>query len=211
MTAADKHSQATAGIDPALLSYIDKIVTAKVAEQIEAAKQKGEQAMCKEERPGTIATSDRAAIVIFSGDMDKLLAAFVIATGAAMMGMKVSMYFAFWGLSVLKKKTIFRNKSITEKLMALMLPSGPDRLSVSKMNMMGMGPAFFKHVMKKKNISNLPELMNLAREMGVRMIACQMSMDVMGIKKEEMLDGLDYGGVATYLADAKDSKITLFI
>ena len=210
MTTAAKYSQAAA-IDPALLSYIDKIVTVKVAEQIEAAGHRDEQAVCKEENPGKAGTSDRASIVIFSGDMDKLLAAFVIATGAATMDMKVSMYFAFWGLTALKKKTVFRNKSITEKLMALMLPSGPARLSVSKMNMMGIGPAFFKHVMKKKNISTLPELMNLARELGVRMVACQMSMDVMGIKKEELLDGLDYGGVATYLADAKDSKITLFI
>lgn len=210
MTTAAKNSQAAA-IDPALLSYIDKIVTVKVAEQIEAAGHRDEQAVCKEEHPGKAGTSDRASIVIFSGDMDKLLAAFVIATGAATMDMKVSMYFAFWGLTALKKKTVFRNKSITEKLMALMLPSGPARLSVSKMNMMGIGPAFFKHVMKKKNISTLPELMNLARELGVRMIACQMSMDVMGIKKEELLDGLDYGGVATYLADARDSRITLFI
>jgi peroxiredoxin family protein len=143
--------------------------------------------------------------------MDKLLAAFVIATGAASTGMEVSMYFAFWGLTALKKKTVFRNKSITEKLMALMLPCGPDHLSISKMNMMGMGPAFFKYIMKKKNISDLPELMNAAREMGVRMVACQMSMDVMGIKKDELLDGLDYGGVSTYLADARESSITLFI
>jgi peroxiredoxin family protein len=95
--------------------------------------------------------------------------------------------------------------------MALMLPSGLGRLKVSKMNMLGMGPAFFKYIMKKKNISNLPELMNVARETGVRMIACQMSMEVMGIKKEELLDGLDYGGVATYLANARESSITLSI
>ncbi|MCJ7729138.1 MAG: DsrE/DsrF/DrsH-like family protein [Sedimentisphaerales bacterium] len=204
------NSQAAA-IDPALLSYIDKTVTAKVAEQIETARQKGEQAVCKEERPDTTAISNRATLVVFSGDMDKLLASFVIATGAALMGMKVSMYFAFWGLMVLKKKTVFRNKSIAEKLMALMLPAGPDNMATSKMNLMGMGPAFFRYAMKKKHISTLPELMNLAREMGVRMIACQMSMDVMGIKKEELLNGLDYGGVATYLADARDSRITLFI
>jgi peroxiredoxin family protein len=201
----------TVAIDPALLSYIDKIVTAKVAKQMEAGRQKDEQAVCKEERPDTTVTSNRATLVVFSGDMDKLLASFVIATGAALMGMKVSMYFAFWGLVVLKKKTVFRNKPIAEKLMALMLPSGSDKMTTSKMNLMGMGPAFFKYAMKKKHISTLPELMNLAREMDVRMIACQMSMDVMGITKEEMIDGLDYGGVTTYLADAKDSKITLFI
>jgi peroxiredoxin family protein len=200
MTAEGKNAQ-TAEIDPALLGYIDQIVTEKIAERMDAA----------EQSPGKTETSDRATLVVFSSDMDKLMAAFVIATGAASMGMDVSMYFAFWGLGVLKKKTLYRNKPITEKLMALMLPWGPDNTATSKMNMMGMGPVFFKHVMKKKNISTLPELMTLAREMGVRMIACQMSMDVMGIKQEELLDGLDYGGVATYLADARDSKITLFI
>lgn len=198
MTATGKSGQ-TAEIDPALLGYIDQIVTEKIAERMEADEQPKAQ------------TSDRATLVVFSGDMDKLMAAFVIATGAASMGMDVSMYFAFWGLAVLKKKTLYKNKPITEKLMSLMLPCGPDGLNVSKMNMMGMGPVFFKHVMKKKKISTLPELISIAKEMGIRMIACQMSMDVMGIKKEELLDGLDYGGVVTYLADARDSKITLFI
>jgi len=206
MTAGGKNAR-TAEIDPALLEYIEQIVTAKIAERIEA----GGQAEQSEEQPGKTGTSDRATLVVFSSDMDKLMASFVIATGAASMGMKVSMYFAFWGLGVLKKKSVFRNKSITEKLMTLMLPCGTNGLNVSKMNMMGMGPAFFKHVMREKKISTLPELMNVAKEMGVRMIACQMSMEVMGIKQEDLLDGLDYGGVATYLADARDSKITLFI
>ncbi len=191
---AKKQTRNTIEVDPALLGYIEETVTAKVAEQMAQTK-----------------TNNRANIIVFSSDFDKLMAAFVIATGAASMGMEVSMYFAFWGLAALKKKTILKNKSITEKLMALMLPQGPDNIATSKMNMLGIGPAFFRYVMKKKNISTLPELIKLARELEVRMVACQMSMDVMGLKKEELLDGLDYGGVFTYLTDAKDSKITLFI
>jgi peroxiredoxin family protein len=111
----------------------------------------------------------------------------------------------------LKKKTCFKGKSFTDVLTALMLPSGPAHLSTSKMNMLGAGPAFFGYVMKKKNVASLTELIDLARETGVRIIACQLAMEVMGIKREELVDGLDYGGVSTYLADARDSKVTLFI
>jgi peroxiredoxin family protein len=208
MTSADNPAQATAEIDPTLLDYIEKTVAAKVAEHTDKAHR---QTASKEQDNSKSKTRNHAAIVVFSSDMDKLLAAFVIATGAASTGMEVSMYFAFWGLTALKKKTVFRNKSITEKLMALMLPCGPEYLSVSKMNMMGMGPAFFKYIMKQKNVADLPELMKVARETGVRMMACQMSMNIMGINKDELIDGLEYGGVATYLADARESSITLFI
>jgi len=155
--------------------------------------------------------SDRATLVVFSGDMDKLMAAFIIATGAAAMGLEVSMYFTFWGLTAVKKTPIFKGKSIPERMMAAMLPSGPRHVGTSKMNMLGMGPLFFKMMMKKKNVETLPDLISLARELGVRMVACQMSMDVTGIQREELMDGLDYGGVATYLGDASDSKVTLFI
>lgn len=121
------------------------------------------------------------------------------------------MFFTFWALPVLKKATHFKGKPFTDKLMGMMLPGGPERLSTSKMNMCGMGPKFFEHVMAKKNIASLSDLMTMARECGVRIVACQMAMDVMGITQDEMRDDLEYGGVATYLADAGDSKITLFI
>lgn len=196
--------------NPALLSYIDGAITAKVTEKFDALQTQIEQTL-KSCCSGKSQTSNRATVVVFSGDMDKLIAAFIIATGAAAMGIDVSMYFTFWGLAALKKKTVFKGKPITEKLMGVMLPSGPTHVGTSKMNMLGIGPAFFKYVMKKKNIETLPDLIGLADEMGIRMVGCQMSMDVMGITKEELIDGLDYGGVTTYLADASDSKITLFI
>ena len=196
--------------NPALLNYIDEAIKAKVTEKCDAFQTQIEQALINC-RSGEVQTSNRATIVVFSGDMDKLIAAFIISTGAVAMGMDVSMYFTFWGLAALKKRIIIKGKPITEKLMGVMLPSGPAHVGTSKMNMLGMGPAFFKYVMKKKNIETLPDLIALAGEMGVRMVGCQMSMDVMGITQEELIDGLDYGGVTTYLADASDAKITLFI
>jgi len=193
-----QHPQAASTIDPALLDYIDKTVSAKLDEQFGAIS-------------GQLKTTNRATIVVFSNDLDKLFAAFAIATGAAAAQMQVSMFFTFWGLTALKKKTVLKGKSITEKLMTLFLPSGPADAKPSKMNMLGVGQAFLKHVMKKKNVSDLPDLITLASQLGVRMVACQTSMDIMGIRKEELIEGLDFGGVATYIADAADSKITLFI
>jgi peroxiredoxin family protein len=198
------------GVDHDLLNYIDKVITAKVAEKFDTIQTQIEQALkncCFDKSQ----TSNRATIVVFSSDMDKLIAAFIIATGAAAMAMNVSMYFTFWGLAALKKKTVLKGKPITEKLMGIMLPSGPTHVGTSRLNMFGIGPAFFKYVMKKKNVETLSDLIALAGEMDIRMVGCQMSMDVMGITKEELIDGLDYGGVTTYLADASDSKITLFI
>jgi peroxiredoxin family protein len=186
-------------LDPSLADYIDQLVAAKVSERVEA--------LQKEAKP----PSNRATIVAFSGDMDKLIAAFIIATGAAAMGMDVCMYFTFWALAALKKKTRLKGKPLADKLMALMLPSGSSQLGTSKMNMLGLGPAFFGHVMKKKHLSSLSELIGLAHDMGVRIVACQTAMEVMGITREELMDGLDFGGVATYLADARDSRITLFV
>ncbi|NIA07759.1 MAG: hypothetical protein GWP14_09050 [Actinobacteria bacterium] len=190
-----------------LLNYIDEVVNARVTEKFGRLESQIDQALKSCGRP----LSNRATIVVFSGDMDKMLAAFVISTGAAAMGMDVSMYFTFWGLAALKKKRVLKGKPITEKLMGLMLPAGPDNLASSKMNMLGIGPAFFRYLMKKKNIETLPDLIALASEMHVRLVACQMSMEMMGITRGELIDGLEYGGVATYLADAADSRITLFI
>ena len=154
---------------------------------------------------------DRVSMIVFSGDMDKLMAAFIIATGAVSMEMEVSMYFTYWGLSALRKATTYKNKAIPEKMIAAMLPTGPESVGTSKMNFLGVGPKFFKHLMKQKNVQTLPELISLAKELDVKMIACQMSMGIMGITKEELIDDLAFGGVATYVEDAANSKITLFI
>ena len=155
--------------------------------------------------------SERVTLLVFSGEFDKLMSAFIVAAGAVGMGMEVSMYFTFWGLNVLKKKNTYSGKPITEKMMAMMMPPGPNNTGTSKMNMLGMGPAFFKMMMKKNNVESLPDLIEISRELGVKMIACQMTMGVMGIKDEELIDGLEFGGAATYVGEASDSQITLFI
>jgi peroxiredoxin family protein len=206
-----KASEKILQIDRDLAEHIDKIVTEKVTDKLNAFQEQLDQIQSQCQNVAASQPNNRATLVAFSGDMDKLIATFIIATGAASMGMEVSVYVTFWALAALKKKTCFKGKPFTDVLTALMLPSGPTRLNSSKLNMLGIGPAFFSYVMKKKNIASLSELIDLAREMGVRIIACQLAMEVMGIKPEELIDGLDFGGVATYLADARDSKVTLFI
>ncbi len=156
-------------------------------------------------------TEDRVTIVVFSGDLDRVLAAFIIATGAAAMGQQASMFFTFWGLSVVKKKSSFDGKTAFQKMMAMMSPASSQALPVSKMNYFGVGAKMLRAMMKQKNVSSLEDLIALAREMGVRMIACEMSRDVMGIKESELMPGLECGGVATFLGDALTSRASLFI
>ena len=153
-----------------------------------------------------------ATLVVFSGDLDKAIAAFIIATGAASMGKKVTMFFTFWGINILKRK----NKPSVEKdslakMFDFMLPKNTENLSLSKMNMAGMGPKMIKHIMKKKNVDDIDTLIKNAIEMGVEVVACSMSMDLMGIKKEELLAGVKFAGVATYLGATDDSGLNLFI
>jgi peroxiredoxin family protein len=157
------------------------------------------------------ATEDRVAIVVFSGDLDRVLAAFIIATGAAAMGQQVSMFFTFWGLSVLKKGTEFSGKTLSQKAMALMSPASSLGLPVSQMNYMGVGAKMLRGMMKQGNVSSLEDMIALARELGVRMIACEMSRDLMGIRETELVDGLECGGVASFLADSLKSRTSLFI
>ncbi len=155
---------------------------------------------------------DAATIVVFSGDLDKAFAGFVIATGAAAAGLETSMFFTFWGLSVLKKKGApGGQKNLLEKMFAAMTPASSEWLGTSKMNYFGLGAVMLRKMMKDKQIASLEELIALAREMDVKMIACTMSMDAMGVSKDELVDGLTYGGVATYMADAVRSRVTLFI
>ncbi len=194
-----------------LEAMISKIVDQKLAEKIDPISARIEEAFAQLEEHEEELLTDRATLVVFSGDFDRLFAAFIIANGAAAMGMEVSMYFTFWGLTAIKKQTLYANKSIPEKMVSMMMPGGPESVGTSRLNMMGMGPAFFKMLMKQNNVETLPSLIALAKEMEVKMIACQMSMGVMGIKKEELMDDIDYGGVAAYLGDSGDSKLTLFI
>ena len=151
-------------------------------------------------------------IIVFDGDMDKVMASLIIANGAAAMGRKVTMFYTFWGLNALRKSNNVKvQKTFVEKMFGIMMPRGLGKLSLSKMNMLGMGKAMMKSVMRQKNVSSLEELMQSAMKSGVKMIACTMSMDVMGIKEEELIDGVELAGVATYLGDAELSNVNLFI
>ena len=151
-------------------------------------------------------------IIVFDGDMDKVLASFVIANGALAMGRPVTMFFTFWGLTALRKtEKVPVKKSLIEKMFGFMLPRGAGKLKLSKMNMGGMGTAMMQGIMKDKNIDSLETMMKKAMENGVKIIACSMSMDVMGIHPEELIDGMEIGGVGTYLGDAEESDVNLFI
>jgi peroxiredoxin family protein len=154
---------------------------------------------------------NRVSLVVFSGDLDKVLAGFVIATGAAAVGMDVSMFFTFWGLSALKKGRRLGGKKLLEKAFALLTPGSTQKLGLSQHNFAGVGARLMRKMMRDKGIASPEELLQMAREMGVRFVACQMSMDVMGITQEELLDGIEVGGVATFLGDAARSKVSLFI
>ncbi|MCI1735142.1 MAG: DsrE/DsrF/DrsH-like family protein [Bacilli bacterium] len=151
-------------------------------------------------------------IVLFSGDMDKALAAMIIAQGTRAMGKPATVFCTFWGLNLLRKpKAPHVKKSFVEKMFGWMMPKGAKKFKLSKMNMMGMGSKMMRGVMKKKNVPVLEEQLANAKRAGVQFLACTMSMDIMGIKKEELIDGIDYVGVATYLAACQEASTTLFI
>lgn len=157
---------------------------------------------------------NKLAMIVFSGDMDKVLASFIIATGAVAMGMDVVMFFTFWGTPVLRdKKKNVGGKDVIGKMFGTMLPKGTSDVKLSKMNMGGMGTKMMKSLMKKKNVASLEEMIALAEELGVRIYVCEMSMDLMGFKRDEFIDynGLDFAGVATFLQEAQNSKVQLFI
>ncbi len=160
----------------------------------------------------TAAHGNDKSIVVFSGDLDKAIASFIIANGGAAMGRKVTMFFTFWGLNILRKTEHVKvKKGFLERMFGMMMPRGVKKLGLSKMNMMGMGSVMMKYIMKKKNVQSIQELVDLAKENGVRMVACTMSMDVLGITKEELIDGIEYAGVASYLGAAESSDTNLFI
>lgn len=197
-------------LPPELEALVTRLVDARVDQRLA-----GVEAQLKALQ-GAVAAGgggqeDRVTLIVFSGEMDTLFAAFTIAVGAASMGMQVSMFFTFWGLTALRQSVSFADKTLGEKMVALMMPKGPASVPTSRMNMAGMGPVFFKHLMGQRKVESLPSLIAVAREMEVRMVACETSMKVMGVTREELIGGVTLGGVATFLEDAARSKVSLFI
>jgi peroxiredoxin family protein len=188
---------------------VRSLVEAEVERQVQALREEMD-AKIAAVRARTV--DDAATIVVFSGDLDKALTAFVLATGAAAAGLETSMFFTFWGLSVLKREGAAGGpKGLSERILALMTPASSEGLGTSRLSYFGLGGVMLRKLMRDKGIASLEELMALARELDVKMIACTMSMDAMGLRREELVDGLTFGGVATYMADAARSRVTLLI
>ena len=157
---------------------------------------------------------DQLSIALISGDMDKILAAMIISLAAAAMDTKVKIFFSFWALSALRdKKKKATGKDFISKMFGMMLPKGKNKLKLSNMNMAGMGPMMIKMLMKKKNVLSLDEMFQQAGELGIEITVCEMSMDLMGFKREEFIDypNLQYAGAGTFVADAGESAMQLFI
>lgn len=158
------------------------------------------------------ASSDGATMVVFSGDLDKAIASFIIANGAAASGKKVTMFFTFWGLNVIRKpERISVKKSLVGRMFGAMMPRGSKKLGLSRMNMGGMGAKMIRGIMRSNNVASLEELIQTAVRQGVDIVGCQMSMDLMGISKEELIDGVRIAGVGAYLGKADQAGVNLFI
>lgn len=174
-----------------------------------------EQSACLDSLTQTIKNSgqeDRVSIVVFSGSLDRLIASFVIATGAAAMGMKVTLFFTFWGTAALRKAARVK-KPFLERMFGWMLPRGVRKLPLSQLNMAGGGPAMIRHLMSKKGVASVEDMITLSAELGIELNVCTMSMDLLGFKPEELIDypGLGFCGAAKFLESAAPGKITLFI
>jgi peroxiredoxin family protein len=157
---------------------------------------------------------DQLSMAIVSGDMDKILAAMIISLAAAAMDTKVKLFFSFWALSALRNKNKKgKGKDFISKMFGMMLPKGKNKLRLSKMNMAGMGPMMIKSLMKKQHVLSLDQMFKEASELGIEITVCEMSMNLMGFKKEEMIDypNLRFAGAATFVADANESSMQLFI
>lgn len=151
-------------------------------------------------------------IILFSGEYDKAMAAYIIANGAAAYDHEVTIFHTFWGLNALRKdEDMMIKKGFIEKMFAKMMPRGADKMGLSKMNFAGFGPKMIKDVIKKHNAMTLPQLIEMAQEQEIKLVACTMTMDLLGLKAEELLDNVEYAGVAAYLADAENGNVNLFI
>ncbi|MDR4947514.1 DsrE/DsrF/DrsH-like family protein [Neobacillus cucumis] len=154
----------------------------------------------------------KTTIVLFSGDYDKAMAAYIIANGAAAYDHEVTIFHTFWGLNALRKdENIPVKKGFMERMFGKMMPRGADKMGLSKMNFAGFGPKMIKDIMKKHNAMSLPQLIEMAQEQEVKLVACTMTMDLLGLKEEELLESIEYAGVAAYLADAEEGNVNLFI
>ncbi|MCI0514799.1 DsrE/DsrF/DrsH-like family protein [candidate division KSB1 bacterium] len=155
----------------------------------------------------------KVSIIVFSGDLDKLLAAFFIATGAAAAGQQVTMFFTFWGLKLIQQTTVKpRGLNWLKKLFGLMLKPGPDRRALSKMNFLGAGPVLLKQLMRQSKIPSLAELMQTAKSLGVKFVACSTSMEIMGVTRQSLIPEVEQvAGVTTFLVEAQVSSLNLFI
>lgn len=154
----------------------------------------------------------KTTIVLFSGDYDKVMAAYIIANGAAAYDHDVTIFHTFWGLNALRKdEPIQVKKTFMEKMFGFMMPRGANKMGLSKMNFAGMGPKMIKDVMKKHNAMPLPDLIEMAKEQEIKLVACQMTVDLLGLKHEEIMEGVEFAGVAAYLGDAEDGNVNLFI
>ena len=154
----------------------------------------------------------KTTIVLFSGDYDKAMAAYIIANGAAAYDHEVTIFHTFWGLNALRKEEkVLVKKGFMEKMFGKMMPRGADKMGLSKMNFAGFGPKMIKDIMKKHNAIPLPQLIEMALEQDVKLVACTMTMDLLGLKEEELLESIEFAGVAAYLADAEEGNVNLFI
>jgi peroxiredoxin family protein len=157
---------------------------------------------------------DQLSIAVVSGDLDKIMAAMIISLAAAAMDTKVKLFFSFWALSALRSKNIKgKGKNLISRMFGVMLPRGKDHLKLSTMNMAGAGPLMIKHLMKKQGVICIEQMFKDAGELGIEIVVCEMSMNLMGFKKEEMMDypHLSYAGAATFVCDANESSMQLFI
>ncbi|MES1186506.1 MAG: DsrE/DsrF/DrsH-like family protein [Myxococcales bacterium] len=156
---------------------------------------------------------EKLSLIVFSGSLDRLIAAFVLATGAAAMGMEVSMFFTFWGTAALRRERVRVEKTLLERMFGWMLPRGVKKLPLSQMNMGGGGPAMIRYVMKKNGVASVEEMIELSKELGVELNVCSMSMELLGMKPDELIDypGRSFCGVAKFLETAAPGKITMFL
>jgi len=154
----------------------------------------------------------KTTIVLFSGDYDKVMAAYIIANGAAAYDHEVTIFHTFWGLNALRKdENMVVKKTFMEKMFGKMMPRGADKMGLSKMNFAGFGQKMIKDVMKKHNAMPLPDLIEMAKEQDIKLVACTMTMDLLGLQQTELMNNIEYAGVAAYLADAQDGNVNLFI
>jgi len=155
----------------------------------------------------------KVTLIVFSGDMDKAMAAFNIAIGAASMGMEATMFFTFWGIHILKRPNApSKARGFIGKMLSMMSPPGAHKLPLSRLNMLGMGPFMMKKLMRQYKMPDVKEMIALAKRGGVKLIACTVTMELMGISKDQLIDEVDtLAGVATYLSEASEANVNLFV